>query len=132
MMNKVTSARLLMKTRKSPLWRGSGTGVLPVRSVQPTHGRDARATTITLSLCAFPGASIQFKTSDTPVRRRLFSGSHEHYVERASGRLDRNNAAKQVRDNLRGVKRATGEVTYGYDGEIVFAPDDRRRPAGRR
>src|SRR6266487_5004969 len=35
--------------------------------------------------------------------------------------------AKQVRENLRGVKRATGIVKYGDDGECLFAPDDRRR-----
>ena len=35
-------------------------------------------------------------------------------------------STKQVRDNLRGVRWATGEVTYGNDGDSLFAPDGRR------
>ena len=34
------------KLRRSCCFQGSGTGVPPVRIVQPTHGRDARATTV--------------------------------------------------------------------------------------
>jgi|SRR5437867_282841 len=79
-----------------------------------------------------PSTTLQRKTSDTPVTGRLFSVSHESNVKGAAVWLDRTNKAKQVRNILRGVKWATSEVTYGDDGESLFAPADRRRPAGRR
>jgi len=70
------------------------------------------------------------KTSDTPVTGRLFS--HETDVERAAFWLHCTVAAKQIRENLRGVKREKVEIYHGDDGESLFAPDDRRRPAGYR
>src|SRR5216117_2653009 len=54
-----------VKRRQAPVRsrpiQGSGTGIPPVCIVQPTHGQDARATSITQSLCDCPKREIGSK-----------------------------------------------------------------------
>jgi hypothetical protein len=82
----------------------AGSGDFPVARFSPTlnHSRPKGTTT---------------KTSDTPVTGCLFSVSHETDVEHAAFRLHGTVAAKQIRENSRGVKRDKIENDYGDDGE---------------